>query len=261
MTAEIEKDVLLYEVRNQIAHITLNRPHRLNAVNSGMAHALKAAWENFEADPDARVAILSGTGKAFSAGRDIAAGAVDESIPFLTHQAHPENGVKVFKPIVGAIHGYTLGWGFVAGIKDCDITIAAESTLLGFPEARAGIAINPYEYVPYMPFKMSLEFSLLAWKDGRMMGAQRAYQLGLVNEVVPDEELQAAALRWAELLKKIPPLYIKSVKRGHYKAVQTTASRHEREYLEYVWPQETSADIKEAREAFKARREPKFSGS
>jgi enoyl-CoA hydratase/carnithine racemase len=226
-----------------------------------LATALKSAWERFEADPGARVAILSGAGKAFSAGRDISEGAVDDSVPFQTHQAHPENGAKIFKPIIGAIHGYTLGWGFVSGVRSCDITIAGESTLLGFPEARAGIALNPFEYVPYLPFKVSLEFALLAWRGGKLMDAHRAYQLGLVNEVVPDDELQATALKWAELLKKIPPLYIRSVKYGHYRSVETDAHRREREYIDYVWPQEMSADLEEARVAFRERRDPNFSRS
>jgi len=261
VTAEKSSDVLLYEVRDEIAFITLNRPDRLNAVNGALADALKNAWEEFEGDPSAKVAILSGKGTAFSAGRDISPGAVDDRVPFQTHQAHPENGVKIFKPIVGAVHGYVLGWGFVAGVKCCDITVAAESALIGFPEARAGIAIHPYEYVPYLPFKVSLELALLAWRDGKMMSAQRAFQLGLVNEVVPDDQLMAAAIKWAELLKRIPPLYIKSVKYGHYKSVQTDAHRHEREYIDFIWTQEMSTDLQEARAAFKERREPKFRGA
>jgi len=65
-------------------------------------------------------------------------------------------------------------------------------------------------------FKISLEFMLLAWDGGRIMSAQRAYELGLVNKVAPDAQLMDEATRWAEMLKKIPPLYIKSVKYGHY---------------------------------------------
>src|SRR3546814_16743893 len=91
----------------------------------------------------------------------------------------PENGINVFKPIVGVIHGYALGAGYNLGVRCCDITIAGESALLGYPESRAGIAIRPLEYTPHMPFKLSLEFALMAWKGGRLIDAERAFQIGL----------------------------------------------------------------------------------
>lgn len=251
---------LLYEVRDRVAHITLNRPEKLNALNGAMADALREMWVTFEQDPEVLVGIMRGAGRAFCAGRDITPGAVDPKVPFQTHRAHPDNGRKVFKPIIAAVHGYVLGAGYALGVKSADITIAAESTLIGYPEARAGIAIRPLEYVPYLPFKVSLELAMLAWKGGRMMDAKRAYELGLVNAVVPDDQLDAEALRWAELLKQIPPLYIRAVKRGHYHAVQTQDRTNEHEYIDYVWPQEQSEDLKEARTAFLEKRNPSFKG-
>jgi enoyl-CoA hydratase/carnithine racemase len=257
---EMTEPVLLYEVEDGIAHITLNRPEKLNAMNGALADALRDMWVKFEADPEVRVGILKGNGRAFCAGRDITPGAVDPNVPFQTHQAHPENGTKVFKPIIGAVHGYVMGAGYALGIRSCDITIAADSTLIGYPESRAGIAIQPLEYTPYMPFKQSLEFAMLAWKGGRPMSAERAYQMGLVNAVVPEEELYRESVRWANMLKEIPPLYIRAVKRGHYQAVETDSRRRELEYLEYVWPQERSDDLKEARKAFLEKRSPAFTG-
>jgi enoyl-CoA hydratase/carnithine racemase len=132
--------------------------------------------------------------------------------------------------------------------------------LIGYPESRAGIAIRPLEYTPYMTFKQSLEFALLAWKGGRLVDAGRAYELGLVNAVVPDPELDAEAIRWAKLLQEIPPLYIRAVKRGHYQAVRTRDRTNEIEYLDFVWPQEISEDRKEAHAAFREKRKPRFRG-
>src|SRR3546814_6354525 len=94
--------------------------------------------------------------------------------------------------------------------------------------------------LPILPFKLSLEMAMLAWKGARLIEAQRAYQIGLVNAVVPDAELDAEALRWAEMLKQIPPLFIRAVKRGHYQAVRTQDRTNEQEYLDFVWPQERS---------------------
>ena len=111
-----------------------------------------------------------------------------------------------------------------------------------------------------MTFKQSLEFALLAWKGGRLIEGRRAYEMGLVNAVVPDDELESEALRWAKLLQEIPPLYIRAVKRGHYRAVQTQDRTNELEYLDFTWPQETSDDLKEARAAFLEKRQPKFMG-
>jgi enoyl-CoA hydratase/carnithine racemase len=96
------QEPLLYEVKDGIAYVTMNRPDRLNAINGEMAERMHDAWERFEADPNARVAILSGNGRAFCAGQDITPGALDTSVPHQSHRAYPENGKKVFKPIVAA---------------------------------------------------------------------------------------------------------------------------------------------------------------
>jgi enoyl-CoA hydratase/carnithine racemase len=179
---------LLYEVFDGIAYVTMNRPERLNAIDGDLAERMHAAWERFEADPAARVAILSGRGRAFCAGQDITPGALDESVPHQSHRAYPENGKKVFKPIVSAIHGHVAGAGFSLGIRGADITIAADTALITFPEPRSGVPVPPIQYQPYLPFKISMEFMLLAWRGGKPIDAQRAYHFGLVNAVVPEGE-------------------------------------------------------------------------
>jgi enoyl-CoA hydratase len=252
--------VLLYEVRGEIAFITMNRPQKLNALNGALSDALRETWIRFEADPSAKVAVLTGAGQHFCAGADVSPGAVDRDVPFQVHQGYPQNGISVFKPIVGAIRGYVLGAGYALAVRGCDITIAGESTLIGFPEARIGTPLPPIEYLPYMPFKISLEFMLLAWNGGQIMDARRAYEVGLVNKVVADEQLMDEAVRWAELLKKIPPLYIKSVKYGHYKTTDNKVRVDEREYILFTHPQEVSRDRQEGLQAFLQRREPKFTG-
>ena len=251
---------LLYEVKNEIAHITLNRPEMRNAIDDELSHELLAVWPRFEKDSNAKVGILSGAGKDFCVGLDLTPGAVERKIPHLMHQAYPRNGTEVFKPLVAAIQGNCMGGGYAFGVRGCDITIMADTARLGFPEARAGIAIPPIDYLPYLPFKVSLEFLLLAWKGGEFMSAERAYQLGVVNNVVPEKDLMAEAVRWAELLKRIPPLYIRAIKYGHYKSAQPSYLRNEMDYAHYIWPQEVSEDRRESADARREKREPKFKG-
>jgi enoyl-CoA hydratase/carnithine racemase len=260
----VSDDIVRYEVRDEVAFVRMNRPDKLNALSVELADALNEIWARFEADPLAKVAILSAAGRAFCAGADIGGGRPNDDlrIPWAirVHRAYPQNGVTVFKPIVGAVHGYALGGGWALAVRGCDITIAGESAMFGFPEPRVGISIPPIDYLPYVPFKASLEFMLLAWNGGEMLDARRAHELGMVNRVVPDADLMNEAIRWAEKLKRIPPMYIKAVKYGHYKAMESKTVRDEREYLNFIWPQEVSEDIREGRHAFKVKREPRFTG-
>jgi enoyl-CoA hydratase/carnithine racemase len=256
-------EILRYEVKDEIAFIEMNRPDKLNALNSALSDALNQTWARYEADSSARVAILSGAGRAFCAGADLETRPQDDlGIPWAIriHRAYPQNGVSVFKPIVGAVHGYVLGGGWALAVRGCDITIAAESAKFGFPEPRVGISIPPVEYLPYTSFKASLEFMLLAWHGGEMLDAHRAHELGMVNRVVPDADLMREAIRWANLLKSIPLGYIRAVKYGHYKAIQSKTATDEWEYLNITWPQERSEDSREGRRAFKEKREPQFKG-
>lgn len=256
MTAE---SPVLYEVRDGVAFVTLNRPDVRNAMNGEMCDLLKDAWVEIENDPAVKVGILSGAGEHFSVGKDLKE-KDDPNKPHRMHMAYPPNGKGLFKPLIGAIQGYVMGGAYAFAVRGCDLTIASDDTLLGFPEARAGIAIPPIGYVPYLPFKVSLEFMMLAWKGANFMPADRAYQLGLVNHVVPGERLMDEAILWAERLKEIPPLYIRSIKYGHYKSAELRYLENEQDYVNYIWPQIASEDRQEAIDAFREKRTPDFKG-
>jgi len=252
--------ILIYEVRDQIAFITMNRPEKLNALNGELSMALQDAWIRFEHDDGAKVAVFAGAGRAFCAGADQTPGELDPNVPFQSHAGYPPNGTALFKPVVGAVRGYAYGAGYALAVRGCDITVCSENAKIGFPEGKVGVPLPPPDYLPYLPFKVSLELLLLGFNGARIMDAQRAYQLGLVNAVVPDDRLEAEAVRWAEMFKRLPPLYIKSVKAGHYRSAYSRARLNELEYIDYTWPQMVSEDRKEAQAAFRERREPRFKG-
>jgi len=245
--------LVLYEVKNQIAYITMNRPEKLNAINNEMVAEFIAIWDRFEQDPEARVAILSGAGRAFCGGADVTPGALEKGT---VRKAFPANGTKVLKPIIGAVHGLAMGAGSGLAMRGCDLTIAAEDVQLGFPEGRASRVGGIIEFRPYMTFKQSMEFYLLgAWFD-----AKKALEVGLVNKVVPRAELMDAAREWAEQLKKLAPLSLRIIKYGLYKIMDSPVAQAEREFMEFVQPQFDSEDLIEAARAFQEKRDPVFKG-
>lgn len=245
--------LVLYEVKDQIAYITMNRPEKGNALNPHLCGELASTWDRFEQDSEARVAILSGAGKNFCVGLDLTTGTAGERA---LSSAMPAQGVKVFKPIISIVQGWAVGAGYLLASKGADITIASENAKFSFPEAKVGVGGNMSFQPLLMPFKVMLEFLL----TGEPINAQRAYELGLVNKVVPDIELVSEGCKMAEILKSNAPLTLRALKYAMWKVDNNAASLAAMEFDTWVKPQLESEDMKEGARAFIERRKPHFTG-
>lgn len=212
----ISTPTIIYEKRDQAAYITLNRPEVLNALNQEIRNGLEEALIDFRDDPDMLVAILTGEGgRAFSAGMDLkdrarrdAAGEARVG----TRTYIPDLGV--FKPIIAAIDGYCVAGGLELSLQ-CDIRIATEKSEFGLPEPRwsltAGYGLHNLSRM--VPLGEALYMQL----TGRRISSERAYQIGLIQEVVPDRDaLFAVADRIAGEVKLCAPLAVKAIKQIVY---------------------------------------------
>jgi enoyl-CoA hydratase len=203
---------------SDVVVITLNRPEKLNAISSPLATELADAFHRFD-ESDAFVAVLTGAGRAFTAGMDVmentAAGRTTMAAPDLGvsyNPFHPGKTVDDGSPtpmprhartlkklVIAAVHGYVFGGGFIMAMA-ADLCVAAESALFEFSEVYRGMAVGwDMGYLYRFPRNVSMELAL-----GLRMEAKRAYELGLVNRLVPDAELLPSAIDLAQQLCRLP---------------------------------------------------------
>ncbi len=203
-----------YKKEGRIAIFTLNRPEALNAMNMEANRELHEAMVDFRDDPDLWVGIITGAGeKAFSVGADI-----KDTLPFMrehkdTPWAFPSTamrGLDMWKPLIAAINGFAFGGGLEIALA-CDIRIASEKARFGTPEVTLGLipGWGGTQRLPRMiPWCKAAEILLM----GRPVDAQEAYRIGLVNKVVPPDEVMSTAKEWAEVICQSGPLAVRAVK-------------------------------------------------
>ena len=244
---------ILIEKKNHIATLTLNRPEKLNAINLELKNELYQALDELEADGDVRVVIMAGAGRAFSSGRDRSA-SISELPEFLSLKEE-EKLLNFDKPIIAAIHGYILGDGLQQALL-CDIIVASQDAILGFIGPWiGGLCFAAFTVLPAVVGRTKAN-ELLFTCD--RISAEEAYRIGLVNKVVPQEQLMPTALEMAEKIMKSPPLSIKYTKRALRTALANDAHKSA---LEEGWRViMDSEDIKEMVRAALEKREPQFQG-
>ncbi|MEI7713340.1 MAG: enoyl-CoA hydratase-related protein [Rhodospirillales bacterium] len=238
------------EIRGAISIIRINRPERLNAINQAVAVEMQQAFQAFDADPNQRVAILSGVGeKAFCSGADVS------DLPELW-RAIPNIGFKTDKPIVAATTGWVIG-GAIVMVMMCDLMVSTENTTFYYPEAKLGTTAGGISTLATrMPHKLAMEIMLL----GSKIPAQRAYDVGFVNRVVPNGQHEAAALEMAEQLLDSAPLVIGALKKLVADIMPVGPIEHMVETAQVLARVKQSEDLKEGIQAFKDKRKPIFRG-
>jgi len=200
-------ETIEYETKGAVAYVTLNRPEKLNAMNAQVHDELAEAWVAVRDDPEVRVAILSGNGRCFSAGADLSGGAPDEyEYPGEFPDISRTQGL--FKPVIAALHSHVVGYGMWIAM-DADIRIATEDVSFWLPEPQWGIATIPAGWFPKLiPWAISSELLLQAER----VGAERAYQVGMINKIVPADQLMAEAEKAAQRIAALSPMAVQGMK-------------------------------------------------
>ena len=208
---------LIYEKKDQICYLTLNRPEKLNALNPQMMAEFREAMEVIAVDPDIRVVILTGAGRAFSAGFDLERGP-DDADPYEMRAAdwreHLKSYIDTFlmvwnlnQPVIAAVNGYALA-GACELVQICDIKLASERAVLGEPEIRAGI--GPPLLIT--PFSVNLANAKEMLLTGDTVDAHEAARIGLVNRVVPHDSLMEECERVARKITMLPEVGVRMTK-------------------------------------------------
>lgn len=207
-------EFIAVEKKDHLVVITMNRPQVMNALHPPAHFELSRAFDEFAADDESWVAIITGAGdKAFSAGNDLKYSAEHGKDSFKLGNGG-FGGITarfdLFKPVIAAVNGLALGGGFEIALA-CDIVVAADSARFGLPEPRVGLAAlaGGMQRLPQqIPPKIAMGMML----TGKHMSAGEAAGLGLVNEVVPSGEVRAAAERWAGEILACSPTSVRATK-------------------------------------------------
>jgi enoyl-CoA hydratase/carnithine racemase len=254
----VSDDAVLVDVRDCVGWVTINRPGKMNALDSAVRRGLFDAFDRLKGDPSARVLVLTGAGdKAFCAGGDLKEMS-DTALKVPPPDFVPQLGrtVHVDKPVIAAVNGIAFGGGFLLA-QTCDLCVAADTARFGITEARWGRGAPWAAPLPWLvPPRVALELLLTA----EPIDAVRAEQVGLVNRVVPSDRLQADVQSLAERIAANAPLSVRAGKAMVYAAAELPRSEAF-DHAEALWePVYLSDDAQEGPRAFKERRTPQWSG-
>jgi enoyl-CoA hydratase/carnithine racemase len=249
---------VLFEKKEHIAYVTINRPERLNACDFETYERLAQIWREFKDDPELRVGILTGVGeRAFSAGSDVKANYVESP------GEEPQNVLfplmfDLYKPIIAAINGHANGGGLEQALA-CDIRVAAEHAQFGLGEVRLGW-LPGAGGTQWLPRLIPLGRALEMLYTGNRINAQEALRLGLVDYVVPMDQLTSKCEEIATEICKSAPLAVQRIKQAVLRGLDLPLAdglKLERELYTFL---QTTEDAREGARAFAEKRPPQWKG-
>jgi acetyl-CoA C-acetyltransferase len=247
--------------------VTINRPEAMNAFTPATNAELAEIFDDFSADPEQWVAIITGAGdKAFSAGNDL-----KYMAKAMGRGEEPETPIAGFggltsrydcnKPVIAAVNGVAMGGGFEVALA-CDLIIASESAVFALPEPKVGVAALAGGLLR-LPRQIGLKRAMAMILTGRRVSAEEGLSLGFVNEVVAPDKLLAAARRWAEEIMANSPMSVRASKEIVHRGLEedSIASAYRAQNLyPAVQALYRSADLREGPLAFAEKRPPRWSG-
>ena len=248
-------------VSDGVARVTLNRPERLNAIDSASDAALDGIWTEIDGDPDVRCVVLTGAGRAFCAGADMKEDGPGGLAYWAGTGDHGFGGIALGRrlsvPIVARVNGLALGGGFEI-VLGCDLVVAAESASFGLPEPRVGRL--PLDGMVTLPRRIPRALAMGMLLTGRRIDATQALDFGLVNEVAPIETLDDAVDAWVQDIVACAPLSLKAIKRSVHDTAHLTVAEARNARLPSLVEALQSRDAEEGVAAFREKRAPAWTG-
>ena len=250
----------IVEKADHIMTVRINRPDRLNALHPPANAELGQVFDDFAADDDMWVAIITGEGRGFSAGNDLRYQAEGgERLPTPRGFGGLTSRFDMTKPVIAAVNGVAMGGGFEIALA-CDLIIASENAKFALPEPKVGLAALAGG-LNRLPRQIGPKRALGMILTGRHVGPEEGKELGFVNDVVPHDELMNAAMDWAKQICACAPLSIRASKDVVYKSLDSASLQGAMEgKYDSVKAMISSEDFIEGPKAFAEKRAPNWQG-
>src|SRR5215212_384553 len=230
-------DAVLFEKRNKIAYITINRPEKRNSVNTDVRRGLGAAWQEIRDDPDIWIGILTGAGDvSFCAGGDLGENLARSKGEFVAPESQTPEGRAMMsyghylwelglnKPLIAAVNGFAAGGGFGLSLA-CDMRLCSENARFGASEVRWSHMAGSQAF--HLPRTIPLGWAFWLCLTGQFIDAQTAYNIGLVQGVYPQAQLMDEATKLAETINANGPIVVQGTKEYIYNSLDMPLSAAE----------------------------------